>query len=151
MNKELLALELWGQTLLEMSRLAKESQGFYNLFQNGFAKKADPSNPAFDQFMTLCRKSFGKEGIEAFNTVLKEFYENVGVVPRAQYTALEAKYEALKEKIRELEQKIETLNKRLQGEAVLPSDLRDQWMETAKTYADINKQFFHEFSKFFKS
>jgi hypothetical protein len=149
MNKEL--LELWGRTMLKMTRMATESQGFYNLFQDGFARRPDSSDATFDAFMTLCRKSFGKEGIEAFNTVLKEFYENVGVVPRAQYTALEEKYAALQEKIGELEQKIETLKKRLQKEADLPSDLMDQWTETARAYADINQQFFREFSKFFKS
>ena len=149
MDKDL--LELWGRTMLEMARMAKESQGFYSLFQDGFAKKADPSDDTFDAFMALCRKSFGKEGIDAFNTVLKEFYENVGVVPRAQYTALEEKYAALKEKIQELEQKIEILKKQLQKEADLPSGLMDQWTETAKAYADINQQFFREFSKFFKS
>ena len=149
MNKDL--LELWGKTMLEMTRLTNESQGFYNLFQDGFAKKADPSDAMYDQFMTLFRKSFGKEGIEAFNVALKEFYENVGVVPRAQYTALEEKYEALKEKIRQLEQNIERLKKRLQKEAGLPSDLMDQWTEIARTYADVNQQFFNEFSKFFKS
>lgn len=149
MNHDL--LEMWVRTLQEMTRLAKGSQLFYNLFQDGFAKKVDPPDATFDAFMKLCRKSFGKEGIDAFNTVLKEFYENVGVVPRAQYTALEEKYEALQEKIRELEQKIETLKTRLQKEADLPADLMDQWTETARTYAAINQQFFREFSKFFKS
>ena len=145
MNKEL--LELWGRTMLEMTRLATGFEGFYDLFKDGFVRRADPSDATFDAFMTLC----GKEGIEAFNAVLKDFYENVGVVPRTQYTALEEKYAALKENIHGLEQKIETLKKQLQEEAAMPSDLIDQWVETARAYADINQQFFREFSKFFKS
>ena len=149
MNKEL--LELWGRTMLEMTRLATGFEGFYDLFKDGFVRRADPSDATFDAFMTLCRKSFGKEGIEAFNAVLKDFYENVGVVPRTQYTALEEKYAALNENIHRLEQKIETLKKQLQEEAAMPSDLIDQWVETARAYADINQQFFREFSKFFKS
>jgi len=32
----------------------------------------------------------------------------------------------------------------------MPSDLMDQWTETIKKYAEINQQFFKEFSKFFK-
>jgi polyhydroxyalkanoate synthesis regulator phasin len=142
---------MWGRIMLDTARFTKETEGFYNLFQDGFVKKADPSDATFDQFINLCRKSFGKEGIETFNTVLKEFYENVGVVPRAQYHALEEKYETLKEKIRDLEQKIESLKKRLQRETDLPSDLMNQWTDIARVYADINQQFFNEFSKFFKS
>jgi hypothetical protein len=33
----------------------------------------------------------------------------------------------------------------------MPSALIDKWTETARAYADINQQFFREFSKFFKS
>jgi hypothetical protein len=107
MNKEL--PELWGRTMREMTRLATESQRFYNLFQDGFARRADSSDATFDVFMTLCQKSFGKEGIEAFNTVLKDFYENVGMVPRAKYTALEEKYAALKKIFRSWNKKSKPL------------------------------------------
>jgi len=149
MRKEI--LELWGTILLEMARLAKESPAFYNLFQDGFAKRTEGADALSDQFIALCRKTFGKDGIEAFNAVLKEFYENVGVVPRARYNELEEKYQALVQKLKQLEDKIEVLKKRIQGETNLPSDLMSQWTETAKTYAEIHQQFFKEISKFFKA
>jgi len=147
-NRDL--LELWGQTLLEMAKMAKGSQGFFDLFQNGFLKGEQKSDPTHDAFFELFQKMFGKEGIETFNAIMKEFYENAGVVPRTQYNELHEKYRALKEKVQELEGKIQRLKKRLQGEMEAPSDLMDQWTETTEKYAEINRQFFEEFSKFFK-
>ena len=144
-------LELWGNILLETARLAKGSTGFYSLFQDGFAKKTDEADALYNDFISMCRKTFGKDGIEAFNAVLKEFYENVGVVPRAQYNELEEKYQALIQEIKALEKKIDALKKRIQSEADLPSDLLSQWTETAKTYTEIHQEFLKEFSKFFKS
>lgn len=144
-------LELWGTILLETARLAKGSTGFYSLFQDGFAKKTDDADDLYNEFISMCRKTFGKDGIEAFNAVLKEFYENVGVVPRAQYNELEEKYQALIQEIKALEKKIDALKKRIQSEADLPSDLLSQWTETAKTYTEIHQKFLKEFSKFFKS
>jgi uncharacterized coiled-coil DUF342 family protein len=147
-NKNL--LELWGQTLLEMARISKGPQGFFELFQNGFAAKEQKPDSMHEQFMELCQKMFGKEGIEKFNAVMKEFYENAGVVPRTQYNELHEKYLELKDRIRELEEKIDRLKKRLKGGIETPSDLMDQWTEMVNQYADINRQFFEEFSKFFK-
>jgi len=149
MRKDL--LELWGGIMLEMAQRAKESPGFYGLFQDGFAKKTDDADALYDQFIAICRKTFGRDGIEAFNAVLKEFYENVGVVPRAQYNELEKKYQELMQKVEAMEDKIDALKKRIQTEANLPSDLMSQWTEAAKTYSEIHQQFFREFSKFFKS
>ena len=146
-HKEL--VELWGHTLLQMAKLSKESEGFFDLFQNGYAKKAAAKDSVHDQFVELCRKTFGKEGVETFNAILKEFYENVGVVPRAQYNELQDKYTALKEKISELEEKIEKLNIRLRSGSGTPADLMEQWTETTQKYAEINRKFFEEFSKFF--
>lgn len=148
MNKDL--LELWGQTLLEMAKIAKGPQGFFDLFQNGFAKKREKPDSTHEQFVDLCRKTFGKEGIEAFNAVMKEFYENAGVVPRAQYNELHERYTELKGRVQELEERIEELKKRLERVRGTPSDLMEQWSETVKNYTDINRQFFEEFSKFFK-
>jgi len=144
-------LEHWGNIMLEMARSAEEPPGFYSLFEDGFAKKTDDADALHDQFISMCRKTFGKDGIEAFNTILKEFYENVGVVPRARYVELEQKYQALIQKVDKLEEKIEALRNRIQSEANLPPDLMSQWTETAKTYAEIHQQFLKEFSKFFKS
>lgn len=148
MNKDL--LELWGQTLLEMAKIAKGPQGFFDLFQNGFAKKGEKPDYMHEQFVDLCRKTFGKEGIEAFNAVMKEFYENAGVVPRVQYNELHERYMELKGRVQELEERIGELKKRLERVRGTPSDLMEQWSDTVKKYTDINRQFFEEFSKFFK-
>ena len=148
MNKDL--LELWGQTLLEMAKIAKGPKSFFDLFQNGFAKQEPKPDSGQEQFVRLCQKMFGKEGIEAFNAVLKEFYENVGVVPRTQYNELHEKYVELKKKFQELESKIEELKKKFEGGKEISTDLINQWTETVKKYAEINKKFFEEFSKFFK-
>ena len=104
-------LELWGQTLLEMAKIAKGPQGFFDLFQNGFAKKEPKPDSMQEEFIELCRKAFGKEGIERFNEIMKEFYENAGVVPLTQYNELHDKYVDLKDKMRELEKKIEKLKR----------------------------------------
>jgi len=143
-------LELWGQTLLEMAKISKGPQGFFELFQNGFATKEQKPDSMHEQFLELCQKMFGKEGIEKFNAVMKEFYENAGVVPRTQYNELHEKYLELKDRIRELEEDIKELKERLKVEMTTPSDLMDQWTETVNRYADINRQFFEEFSRFFK-
>ena len=148
MNQNL--LELWGQTLLEMAKISKGPQGFFELFQNGFATKEQKPDSMHEQFLELCQKMFGKEGIEKFNAVMKEFYENTGVVPRTQYNELHEKYLELKDRIRALEEKIDSLKKRIKGGMESPSDLMDQWTDMVNQYADINRQFFEEFSKFFK-
>ena len=105
MNQNL--LELWGQTLLGMAKITQGPQGFFDLFQNGFAKKEHKPDSMQEEFIELCRKTFGKEGIEKFNEIMKEFYENAGVVPLTQYNELHEKYVDLKDKVRELEKKIE--------------------------------------------
>ncbi len=143
-------LELWGQTLLEMARIAKGPQGFFDLFQNGFAKKEHKPDSMQEEFVELCRKAYGKEGIERFNEIMKEFYENAGVVPLTQYNELRDKYVDLKDKVRELDKKIEKLKKPLENNVETPSDMMNQWTEAAKEYADINQRFFEEFGKFFK-
>jgi hypothetical protein len=147
-NKDL--LELWGQTLLEMAKIAKGPQGFFDMFQDGFAKKEKKSDSIHEQFTQLYQKMFGKEGIETFNAAMKEFYDNAGVVPRSQYNELQNRYVQLKEEVRELEGKIEKLKQGLKAGIETPSDLMDQWAETAKQYTEINQHFFEEFSKFFK-
>jgi hypothetical protein len=108
-------LELWGETLLEMARLTKSSRAFFELFENGFVKKEPEPQPGYQQFMDLSQRMFGKEGIEAFNTIMKQFYENVGVVPRAEYNELREKYLQLKAKAVELEGEVEGLKERLEG------------------------------------
>ncbi len=143
-------LELWGQTLLEMARIAKGPQSFFDLFQNGFAKKEHKPDSMQEEFVELCRKAYGKEGVERFNEIMKEFYENAGVVPLTQYNELRDKYVDLKDKVRELDKKIEKLKGPLGNNIETPSDMMNQWTEAAKEYADINQRFFEEFGKFFK-
>ena len=142
-------LELWGETLLEMARLTKSSRAFFELFENGFVKKEPEPQPAYQQFMDLSQRMFGKEGVEAFNTIMKQFYENVGVVPRTQYDELREKYLQLKVKAEELEDEVEQLEERLEGGAQPPDDLMAQWTRTMKTYTEVNRQFFKELGKFF--
>ena len=148
MDKNL--LELWGQTLLGMAKISEEAQNFYNLFDNGFAKKAQNLSASQEEFLELFHRAFGAEGIETFNSIMKEFYENVGVVPRAEYNALQAKYVDLKNKVQDLEEKIKRLKQQLKNGKGTPSDLMEQWTETAEKYGEINQQFFNEYSKFFK-
>lgn len=139
------ALELWGETLLETARLTKSSRAFFELFQNGFVKKEPEPQPAYQQFMDLCQRMFGKEGIDTFNTIMKQFYENAGVVPRTQYNELREKYLQLEARAEELEE----LKTGLEGGTQPPSDLMAQWTRTMKTYTEINRQFFKELGKFF--
>lgn len=141
-------LELWGETLLEMARLTKTSRAFFQLFENGFVKKEPEPQPEYQQFVDLTQRMFGKEGVEAFNTIMKQFYENVGVVPRTQYNELREKYLQLSAKAEELEDEVEQL-KGLEGSAQPPYDLMAQWTKTMKTYTEVNRQFFKELGKFF--
>ena len=143
-------LELWAETLAEMSRLAKNSSTFFDLFQDGFAKKEPEPQPAYQQFMGLYERMFGKEGIETFNTIMKQFYENVGVVPLAQYNELREKYLQLKARADELENEAEELKKGLERGTSPPSDLVAQWARTMKTYSEMNQQFLEEAGKFFR-
>jgi len=146
-GKEL--LELWGQTLLEIAKLAENSQTLFALFQNGFAKKEPEPSSLYEQFIILCHQTFGEKGIETFNAIMKEFYENVGVVPRTQYNELHEKYIGLKSKVEELEEQIKKSKRRLEDGGEATSDLMEQWTKTVEKYAEINRQFFKEFSKFF--
>ncbi len=148
MDKNL--LELWGHTLLGMAKISEGTQNFYNLFDNGFAKKAQDLSTSQEEFVELCQRAFGSEGIETFNSIMKEFYENIGVVPRAEYNVLQAKYVDLKKKVKDLEEKIKRLKQQVKFGNSTPSDLMEQWTETAEKFAEINQQFFEEFSKFFK-
>lgn len=148
MDKDL--LELWGKALLEMAKICQSSKTFFNLFQNGFAREEEKLDPLQERFSELCRKWFGKEGIEAFNSVMGEFYENVGVVPRTQYNELREKYQELKVKVKDLEEKIEGWKERLERKSGLPSDLLGEWEKAMKQYARVNQEFFKEFGKFFK-
>ena len=147
MDKDL--LELWGQALLGMARMAGGPERFFEFFQNGFAKKEREPDSLNKQFVDLCRKIFGKEGIETFNGVMKEFYDNIGVVPRTRYNELCEKYLELKEKVQGMEEEIEKLRDKVRENMTAPYDLMDQWSDVAKRYAEINQQFFKEFSKFF--
>ena len=147
MSKDL--LELWGETLLETARLTKNSRAFFELFENGFVKKEPEPQPAYQQFMDLSQRMFGNEGVEAFNAIMKQFYENVGVVPRTQYNELREKYLQVKVKAEELEDEVEQLKERLEGGAQPPDDLMAQWTRTMKTYTEVNRQFFKELGKFF--
>ena len=149
MNKDF--LELWGKAFTEMAKMAEGPQAFFHLFQNGFARKEPKPDPRYEQFVSLCQRAFGKEGIDTFNAVLKEFYDNVGVVPRTQYNERREKYEALKRKVKNLEETLQALKEKVEGKTGLPYDLVDQWEKTMKQYADINREFFKELGKFFKS
>ena len=143
--------ELWGQTFLQIAKTAKNSEGFFELFQNGFVKKEEKqSDSAYEQFMAQCRKTFGKEGIETFNSLMNEFYENVGVVPRTRYNELQERYDELVNRIRELEKTIEQLKKKREQGYGTPFDLIEQVSESVKAYTDINQRFFEEFSKIYK-
>jgi predicted nucleic acid-binding Zn-ribbon protein len=147
MNTKL--LELWGQTLLEAARAARGSEAFFDLFRNGYATRAEKASSAQKRFAELCTQAFGKEGIETFNTVMRDFYKNAGVVPRTQYNELKAEYEALKDKLREMEKTLDELRARLEAGGTTPSDVMDRWTDVARQYAEINQKFFDEFSKFF--
>jgi len=146
-NKD--TLELWSQMLLEMAKTAKGPQAFFASFQNGFVKEPE-SHLMYDQVTDLFRKTFGREGIDTFNDITKEFYENVGVVPRTQYNELHDKYLELKDKVQELEARIEKLKGRLEDGVEAPQDLMEQWTKAIEKYTEVNQQFFSELSKFFK-
>ena len=146
-NKEL--LELWGTTLLLMAKFPLgPAGGFLEVFQNaGRAGKCAPEDSAFEQIMQVWQKTFGKEGIEKFNAVFKDFYLHAGVVPRSQYNELRDKYLALQEKVIELEKSFDKLRLYQQPVgAVTPFEFLSVWTQTAQTYADINKAFFKDFT-----
>jgi len=67
-------LELWGETLLEAARVSKGSQAFFDIFQNGYAARTDKASQSYKRFAEDCRDAFGKEGIEAFNSVMQEYF-----------------------------------------------------------------------------
>jgi BMFP domain-containing protein YqiC len=142
-------LELWGETLLETARLTKSSRAFFELFENGFVKREPEPQPAYQQFIDLSQRMFGKEGIEAFNAIMKQFYDNVGVVPRAEYNELREKYLQLRARAGELENEVEELKERLESGAQPAEDLMAQWTRTMKTYTEVNRQFFEELGEFF--
>lgn len=141
-------LELWGQILLNTAKVSKSSQSFFDLFKNGFVEKK-ASNSLYNDFLEQCRKTYGKEGIESFNDMMKDFYKQAGVVPKTQYNKLRDRYLALKDKVLELEKTIDDLTTKMKSGQTTPSTLLDEWTETTRQYADLNQQFFKEFSKFF--
>jgi hypothetical protein len=147
-NREL--IELWGRALLEMARGAAASRTFFELFQDGFARKTPSTTEAYDQFLRICRNTFGRDGIEAFNQVMAEFYRNVGVVPRAQYNDLEGKYRTLRSRVLELERELEDLKTVGVRTAEASSDMMEKWTETAQRFTELNQKFFEELGKFFR-
>lgn len=148
MDKNL--IELWGRALLEMARGASGSRSFFELFQDGFARRTPATAEAYDQLLDICRKAFGREGIEAFNQVMAEFYRNAGVVPRAQYNDLEEKYRTLRLRVLELERELEALQLTGTRPADAGSDLMEKWTDTARRYTELNQKFFEELGKFFR-
>ena len=148
LNKEL--IELWGRALLEMTRGAAASRTFFELFQDGFARKTPSTTVAYEQFLGICRKTFGRDGIDAFNQVMAEFYRNAGVVPRAQYNDLEGKYRTLRSRVLELEQELEALKSTGSGTAETSSNMMEKWTETAQRFTELNQKFFEELGKFFR-
>jgi hypothetical protein len=138
-------LELWGQTLVDAAKAYKESNAFFEVFRDGYAA---PSKAA--KFAELCGNAFGKDGIESFNAVMKEFYDNAGVVPRTEYNELHDRYIELLEKNQQLEKTIRELRNRFEDEDHPAAHIVGKWSEAAEKYAEINKQFFDEFSKFFR-
>ncbi len=147
-NKDL--IELWGRALLDMARGAAGSTTFFDLFQNGFARKTPSTAEAYDQFFDICRKTFGRDGIEGFNRVMAEFYRHAGVVPRAQYNDLEEKYRTLRSRVIELERELEALKSTSSRSVDVNSDMMEKWTETARRYTELNQKFFEELGKFFR-
>ncbi|MFC1895400.1 hypothetical protein ACFL0Q_01890 [Thermodesulfobacteriota bacterium] len=141
--------ELWGEVLLEMAKISEGPKAFFGLFRDGYAQREEKSVPAYKQFTETCHKIFGKEGIEEFNELMKEFYQSVGVVPRAQYNELRKKYSDLKERVRRLEETMEELRNTFESGTETPPQFMEQWTKAVRNYTEINKQFFNEFSKFF--
>lgn len=148
MNRDL--IELWGRALQEMARGAAGSRSFFDLFQNGFARKTPATAEAYDQFLDICRKTFGPDGIEAFNQVMAEFYRNAGVVPRAQYSDMEEKYRTLRARVLELERELEALKPMKGCPAEAGSVMMEQWTESAQRFTELNQKFFEELGKFFR-
>jgi hypothetical protein len=142
-------LELWGAALLEAARGSRAPQAFFDIFQNGYATKTEKAGQAYKRFAEVCREAFGREGIEAFNGVMQEFYRNVGVVPRKQYNDLKAEYDQLQERVRDMESKLQELRNRLETGGTTSADLMTQWMNVARNYADLNQKFLEEFGKMF--
>ena len=147
MNKNF--LELWGQTLLEMSKLTDFQGNFSDLFQGKFTRQERKQGDIPDQFIEMFQKMFGKEGIDGFNRMLKEFYDNAGVVPKTRFNELKEKYSELKRKIFDLEEEIERLKRKLQSGKETPSNLLDDWLDVANQYTEMNRKFFQEFKKYF--
>ena len=148
MNQEL--IELWGRALLEMARGAAGSRTFFDLFQGGFARETPSTAAAYSQFLEICRTIFGRDGIEAFNEVMAEFYRNAGVVPRAQYNDLEEKYRTLKSRVLELERELEALKPTGSRPVETAGDMMSKWTETARRFTELNQKFVEELSKFFR-
>jgi uncharacterized coiled-coil DUF342 family protein len=123
---------------------------FFDLFQNGFVKREQKSEPMHEQFAELCQKVFGKNGIETFNSVMKEFYANAGVVPRTTYNRLHEKYNDLKARVDDLEAEIEELRGKLREAGGIPSELMEHWTNALGKCTEINRQFFEDINKFFK-
>jgi len=146
-NNEL--LELWGNTLLQLAKFSKGSQIFLELFQNGCPQKCAGADSAAQQMGKWYQKAFGKEGIEALNTSLKEFYILAGVVPKVQYNALQDRCTALKAKVIELEEKIERLKLQMQPGRSASSEMMAAWTQTAQHYSEIQKTFVEEFGKLY--
>jgi hypothetical protein len=143
--------ELWGQMFLQMAKMAKGPEGFFELFQNGFVRKEDKKSDAvYEQFMAQFQETFGKEGIKTFNSLMNEFYENVGVVPLTQYKELQQRYDELVSKVQELEKTIVQLKKKHERGNGTSINLIEQLSETVKACTDINQRFFENFSKISK-
>jgi len=147
-NPEL--IELWGRALLEMARGAAGSGSFFDLFQNGFARKTPSTAEAYHQFLDICRTIFGRDGIEAFNQVMGEFYRNAGVVPRDQYNDLEEKYRTLRSRVLGLERELEALKFSGGRPVEAASDMMEKWTETARSFTELNQKFVEELGKFFR-
>jgi hypothetical protein len=140
--------ELWGQIFLQMAKMAKGPEGFFELFQNGFVRREEKkSDSVYEQLMEPCRKNFGKEGIETFNSLMHEFYENVGVVPRTEYNELQQRYDELVSKVCKLDKTILQLKKKNERGFGSPFNMIEQLSETVKACTDINQRFFEDFSK----
>jgi hypothetical protein len=142
-------MELWGNTLLQMARFSKGPQAFFELFQNGCPRKCPPADSVYEPFAQWYRQTCGKEGIETFNSLLKDFYLHAGVVPRIQYNELQDRFTALKKKVVELEQKIEQLKPQLPPGSAPSVELMAAWTQTAQKYSKLHQSFFEEFSKLY--
>jgi hypothetical protein len=147
-NPEL--IERWGRAVAEMARGADGSRTFFDLLQNGFARKTPSTAEAYRQFLDICRRIFGRDGIEGFNRVMGEFYRNAGVVPRAQYDDLEGKYRTPRSRVRGLERELEALKFSGSRPVEAAGDMMEKWTETARSFTELNRKFVEELSKFFR-